>query len=222
MTYDINEILNYTMSFQLNADEGFTEDDVDDFISSIDFTKVPEFDYEAGATKLVIIPYTRDYVIKIPFSGRYSCGEYIPFSMAEDNDWGDNYCEAERLLYEEAKEKGYAQFFLPLELINDTKYYPMYIQERADNIVCYMDDEDTKAYSSENSKEIVRSNGNFACSLANYWTASCLTSLNEDSDKMYHFIEFLRTTGIMNDLHRGNLGFKNNKPVIIDYGGYHE
>lgn len=111
MTYDINEIFNYTMSFQLNADEGFTEDDVDDFINSIDFNKVPEFDYEVGATKLVIIPYTRDYVIKIPFSGRYSCGEYIPFSMAEDNDWGDNYCEAERLLYEEAKEKGYAQFF---------------------------------------------------------------------------------------------------------------
>ena len=89
MDFDPNEITRYVESFHLNYWEGFTESDVDDFVSSIDTKRVPEFDYDAGATKLVIMPENRDYVIKIPFSGLYNeWGDYIPFNGAEDDGYG--------------------------------------------------------------------------------------------------------------------------------------
>ena len=220
------EVLNFIENFHLNEDNGFAEGDVDYFISSIDKKKVPEFDYDTGATKLVIIPENRDYVIKIPFNGKYDYNwdsredGFISFYGAEEDGWGDDYCAAEQLFYHRAEEAGYAEFFLKTEFEGNMYGYPIYTQKKVEDFCNYTPDEIQASYSSGDSRKSLKSN--MIASLPYYWTAACLTAFNEDLEKLNDFISFLKETGILSDLHTGNLGFVNNKPVIVDYGGFYD
>lgn len=224
MDFDPNEITRYVESFHLNYWEGFTESDVDDFVSSIDTKRVPEFDYDAGATKLVIMPEDRDYVIKIPFSGLYNeWGDYIPFNGAEDDGYGDDYCEAEQLYYNEARKAGYGKFFMKVFCVGSSCSYPIYVQEKVDEFCRYTCIAHQKKHTSDESlKTVVSNHLDDKMQLPKIWLASCLTAFEGDEQKLTDFIKFLDDTGIKTDLHAGNLGYFKGHPVIIDYGGYHE
>ena len=224
MTYDINEITRYVEEFGVNSYDGFTEQDVDYFISSIDTKRVPEFDYETGATKLVIVPEDREYVIKIPFSGYYDeFGDYIPFNGAEDDGYGDDYCGAEQIYYSEACRAGYAQFFMKTICVANRYGYPIYIQEKVKEFCKYSCMGFQRKYTSDESlKTVVSNHLEIKTQLPKMWLASCLTIFEGDEQKLMDFIKFLDDTGIKTDLHQGNLGYFKGGPVIIDYGGYHE
>ena len=53
------------------------------------------------------------------------------------------------------------------------------------------------------------------------WVACCLDMLHS-IETLRQFFYFLENEKISSDLHRQNIGFYHNKPVIIDYGGYFE
>lgn len=229
MFYDLQEVEAYVEHFYLNQDNGFAEVDVEGFIEHIDVKKVPKFDYETGASKLVIIPWGRDYVIKIPFNGEYQCGwdedgkeyDYFePFCGAHDCLYGDNYCEAERIAYNDAITDGWDDFFMPIYLVTWKNGYPIYVQERVDCFCNDTEDADQASYSSQEARDKLKNN-NAGCSLARLWLASCLTVL-DSLDELNEFIQYLRNTEIIQDLHRGNLGYSHGKPVIVDYGGYYD
>lgn len=219
------EIFEYVKNFEFNEYNGFTEQDVDNFVSGIDIHRVPEFDYESGATKLVIIPENRDYVIKIPFTGILDWGdegdrtEYIPFYGAEDDGWGDDYCRAEEMFYEMAEKAGYEEFFMPIYCEGTMRGHSIYTQEKVDIFVSHCSIAEQEKYSSKESKQKVKDK-NYP--LPKLWLASCLTAFGEDEEKLNNFLDFLEKTGMNNDLHSGNLGFFKGRPIIIDYGGFHD
>lgn len=224
MSYNIemSNIIPFLAGFELINPNFFTDEDIDTFIGAIDWKKTGVFDYEFGATKLVIIPANYDFVIKIPFNGgwsSYSC-EYEYFKC-------ENYCEEEIDIYYNAKDNGFEQFFFPLKEI-EYKNNIVYIQEKVDNVYC---DEETKAYSNYDSKQIIldsrskHSGRELSYALDKLpldWEATCLDTLNGDILAFEDFIRFLSEYGIINDLHEGNIGYKNGHPVIFDYGGYYE
>lgn len=221
------EIFNFVKTFELDENDGFCDgDDMDLFLSSIDRRKVPSFDFESGASKLVIIPDDRDYVIKIPFNGGYQWDWdndryfFEPFNGADDDGDGNDYCAAEMKLYDRAVEEGYAEFFVAVEYAGDINGYPIYTQKRVKDFCKYISDEEQKSYSSATSRTSL--NSTHIGRLPYYWAAACLTVFEEDLQKFNAFIDFLRRTDIIKDLHTGNLGFLNNKPVIVDYGGWYD
>lgn len=224
MYYNKEEIAAYLKTFAqygLNDLGYFTEDDVDRFISSIGYEPVPNFDYDAGATKLTIIPENRDYVIKIPFNGEWRYGDCFSFQGA-DSAYFDNYCEAEMNIYQEVKENGWEDMFLPLEYVGDFANYPIYVQQKIE--LLERNSIEQKNYSSKESKDKVNKDYQYnrIGNLPSFWTASCLEVLGGSIEKLRKFISFLYDTGIGSDLHSANVGFLNGKAIILDYGGYFE
>lgn len=220
MYYDIEVVKKYLESFTefgLNCYGGFSEDDVDNFVSSIDFNTVPDFEWEVGATKLVIIPIEEDYVIKIPFNGSWKYGDFFYFNGAESS-FCDDYCEAELNIYEQAKQKGYERFFMPLVRVDCGVEYPVYVQQKVESY----ESEGEKNYFSKASKERIKNSKKARfLTLPLEWKCCCLDSFNS-IEEFDEFITFLCTEEINMDLHRGNIGFLNKQAVILDYGGYCE
>lgn len=224
MYYNVDEVKKFTE--ELENYEFFTEEDVDDFISRLNKKDLPDFDWETGATKLILIPFEKeDYVIKIPFTGYYTdLGDYFPFENAECDD-GDNYCEAEINLYKEAVEKGFEKMFLKIEHVLTIGGHPVYVQPYCE---MYMFDNSVqKSYSSNQSKEMVKKmkQSNTTPSifqrLSLEWIASCIDVLGS-LKRLYDFIDWLDWFACGADLHYGNVGYCNGHAIIVDYGGYRE
>lgn len=223
------EVCNLINEIPFNDERYFTEGDVDYLISDI---SLENFNYETGATKCVIIPDEKEYVIKIPFNAITvsccDCDNYpgtgalcnatrCPFAHFEwgGGEKGDNYCELEVELYNQVKEKynQFLDFFLPTIKICEIDNYPVYIQKKAEIL-------DTKTYPvSENSKETVRSNKQFI-SAPIEWLAKCLEDMNNDLNMYNDFLDMLKDLGMSGDLHRGNVGYYNGHAVLIDYAGF--
>lgn len=223
MTWDIKDIQPFIDTLELNDDGYFTENDAEDYVYSLGRNKVPEFDYEYGATKLVIIPKDKDYVIKIPFNGYYDYNEYFSFCGASDSSWGDDYCQAEIGVYELAQEEGFEKMFLPLTYVL-TSCVDIYIQPKCE---CYKrNDVKQDSYSSKESKEKILEDKKHGkkylfSKFSDSWTASCLDTLGS-VEELERFGEFLDKHNLLYDLHSGNIGYYNGHAVILDYGGYSE
>lgn len=225
MYYNIKEIINFVKPFRLTKDGYFTENEVENFIYSIDSNTVPDFTWDTGATKLVIVPFDRDYVIKIPFNADYEYTRFEGMKYASNN-----YCEVETVIYNFAKELNYQDLFLPVECVYHTieDKYPIYIQEKVDHFYINTGENDKKkSYNSKALKEVDKEFGEdyfnpFFGKLPFDWLAGCLLILNYDFKKLRNFLYFLEKYDIT-DLHELNFGYTvNNTPVIIDYGGYNE
>lgn len=166
-----------------------------------------------GGTKLVFIFYTNNdiakhYVVKIPFASE------------------TNYCDIEVKNYMEIcnKYNEYKKYFAECWHAADIGVFdrdgferniPIYIMERAD-----VDESEVSA----RSYSYINCNCNSDDDYFLY--------LEEDEEVMNCFMEsynieegrnvfsIFEEIGI-NDIHKGNIGFKNNYPVIIDYSGYY-
>lgn len=122
----------------------------------------------------------------------------IPFSSTITNNQYEpiiDYCDAEMRIYNKSKIEKCENFFLPLELIGKINGYPIYRQEKAeieknDTDLLILSMKQTVWYKIAQEKE------NFEC-----------------------FLNFCKTEHIM-DLRSENLGYYNNEPVVIDYGGF--
>lgn len=156
-----------------------------------------------GATKIVFIDLSDDYVLKIPM-GR------VDFCAIEV----DNYIKISTKYPEYAKylaESWYAGNFS-----TDDREIPMYIMRRADIDPEKVSDISYKSYISNNPDD---PDGD-----EYYWDESdiaydCLyTIYGNVVSKLYEiFNEF-----DINDIHTSNIGFiAGGKPVIIDYSGYY-
>lgn len=188
--------------------------------------------YDDGATKFVIIPRDADFVIKVP----YSCEEnedwydydgdddedncFNQYREFENSGYGDgwDYCEAEVAVYEEAKAEGIEQFFVETSLVGYANYYPIYMQKKVEMFSwgCHNSAEENHRKSTKAIKHC-ESKG-LRC-FQSIWIGEFLDCYGAEAfDKLYWF---LRDRSIM-DLHSGNLGYYNGKPVIVDYGDYRD
>ena len=212
MNYNINDIIPYVKNY--NFGDFFTENEEDFLISAIDCENTSNFDWDDGASKLVIIPENCDYVIKIPFNGSYDSFEgcYTEFSQ--------NYCETEIDLYEKiiSENPVFAQFFLPLIKVEEFKKYNIYIQEKCHS---YIDTDEKERQSSYSKESLTRAFEFQKHPLPLDWIAAVFENL-KDETLFEEFIHVLEKYDITQDLHRGNIGYYKNKPIILDYAGFYE
>ena len=215
MNYNINDILPYVENY--NFGEFFTESEEDFLISCIKCDEAHDFDWEDGASKLVIIPEYNDFVIKIPFNGSYNLmsEEYIDFSQ--------NYCETEIDLYEKiiAENPIFAQFFLPLTRVEEFEKYDIYIQAKCKTFNNTNNEERKSSYSKESLAKSTEFGKKVFTRLPVDWIAGVLEVLKDES-LLEEFINVLDKYDIGQDLHYGNIGYYNNKPIILDYAGFYE
>lgn len=167
--------------------------------------------YDTGATKGVLLFKEKGFVIKIPFQvcdDSYLCGV-----VDGDTDW--DYCSQEVYRYELAEKYEVEKFFLPsefIEYVNDE--YPIYIQEYAE--IGESIDSIEASKEERDSVENFNSKNFYKCINLN-WEAKALSIFGED--KFLKFKNFIVDNDI-NDLHLGNIGYKNNIPVLVDYAGF--
>lgn len=195
--------------------------------------KINSYSIEKGATKIVLIPEDKDYVIKIPitkiayrefffYDGAYRKGKFA----IRDNIGGD-YCKKEEEIYnlidEEVKE-----MFAETKFLIEVNKLPIYIQEKIDFSF------DNKYFnpnvfpSDRKSDMDIRTIVNSELSLKGMNNLGGLnTEFCYDVMMNYGIDSFLLLMREINfweigDLHKSNIGYKNYKPMIFDYSGFGE
>lgn len=232
-TVKFEEILPYIENFEPIFNH-FTEDDVDNFICQIS-NNLPYWDYETGASKLVIIPGDKDFVIKIPFDGHYTdctdeedeCYTFHPFNLYKGGWQGNDHCAIEERISLRAEGSPFEDFILPVCLhkeASDYAMWPIYIQPKAITFIDteYQDDEGLSP-SRESTKSVnrMKSDGVLYSRLPTDWLALCLDIL-ENEETLKELIDFFEEIGANQDLHNANIGYYEGQPVLIDYAGYWE
>ena len=170
--------------------------------------------YDNGATRGVLIFKDYNFVIKFPFTEDLDGDPvYGACGLEEGDDW--DYCYAETLLYEEAN-NDIKQCFAPVECIGySADDIPIYIQEKAKLL--------GSVGASHSSDEQMTKVKNLCKEEQHYcfnsdWLGSLLEAVGKDI--FNNFMNYIKDKNI-NDLHSGNIGFIGDKPVLVDYAGYH-
>ena len=172
--------------------------------------------FASGASKACFFFEDDDYVIKIPF---------------EDVGEATDYCEIEEQNYDLAKREGYEEFFAETKFLMNYKYpkadfeIPIYVSVRAD-VNQEIKDEiesvsshgvcDPQPFEGEDENEfwsLYELNGTQFPAVKDYFV------YKYGEKTLEGFWDFLCNSGI-NDLHMGNVGLINDKPVFIDYSGF--
>jgi len=225
------EILEY-LDKHSNAcmDDDFCEEN---FWSYIDKSIIEDCDAEVnyGATKLVFSFKDTDFVIKIPFFGSYEeeyCSdesdnedeynEYYGYCFKEfsgaplDNDW--NYCAAESEIYKLAKEEGIEDLFAKTEFLGRVNDLFVYTQEKAE-----MFDYCKTTLSKEDSISIQKKMKDISSPIrSEVWVYDFINYYNEELfDELCAFLNKYE----INDMHSGNIGYIEDRPVLVDYSAFH-
>lgn len=229
MTYTIDYILDELDKTNLGLDSEFYLEMTDEFMNSFDGNFLGgNYIYENGATKLVIIPSYSDmnFVIKIPFSGgmyetyddeEFYCGEsYRPFNYGNNIEGNWDYCAVEAERYLEAERHGLAQYFAKTELIGYVNDYPVYIQPKCMTMRAAAI---THTHSVDENTATIKKTNHYIPINVDWLTDFRLCYGDEE---LIHFLDFIKQHGWDDDLRNDNIGYYNNKPVLIDYSGYSE
>lgn len=196
------------------------------------------FNYQAysissGATKCVVIPKEKNYVIKIPFTGTgdyyksyYDSNGYYHSTLdfyedfyGADNDervW--DYCGAEVKRYRIAKEHHMEKFFAETAFVGyTTSDYPIYVQEK-----CTTLENTVLQYTHEEMDSMRHTLSSVDCigELPIRWIISFFKTYGFDT--LINFVNFLNAQDWNDDLRAANVGFLNKKPILIDFSGFNE
>ena len=211
---DIKEILD-NLHFPMHP---FTTEDIDELIGNLD---IPiDFTWENGVSKLAIIPTHASNVIKIPFDGTltYEDSSFITFKNGGGEDEWD-YCAKEMEIYYEIAYEfpEYLNFFVPLDRICFIEDHPIYIQPKVE---CGW----SKSNCSARSLQVIQTSEDILTKtrIPETWLAKCLDYYKGNVFKLRQFLNFLASKELDYDLHSNNVGYLNNRPVILDYAGFEE
>ena len=181
----------------------------------IDYDNIPCC-CQTGASKLVIIPRDKNYVIKLPFTNAYDImrdGTYKIYSKT-----AYDICEYENQLRDEASE-AVRELLVPniyIGTYNGT--VPVYVQKKID-ATCedYFNEESFKPVQGALGKLFNYFHKNYVCCYINdEFLVPYLRKLG-----IKKFKDFCRELSMIEDMHDQNWGiFKDRTVGIIDYGGY--
>lgn len=195
------------------SDESYYNDIVNPLLNNIDETKC--WDYAAGATKVALFFEGYPYVIKIPFYGEIGTedGMFHEFKKAELNKEGAwDYLKAEKRIFKSAIEKGLDFLFAPVELIGYVDNHPIYQQPLVETF--YNRDPAVEEEDKRVDNFLLKHNINFSCRpwlyvVKEFYSFDIVTQL-------LYFLDELECA----DFHSDNVGFINDRPVLLDYAGY--
>lgn len=208
--YEVNQIME-ALNF-CNFDE-FSGDSkhqlVQDFKAQ--YKGVLNWTFDTGASKFVFI--FPDFVIKIPFI--YSWGDEMLCGADSQNGEYWDYCATELEQYEFAVQNGFGEFFAAVEYIGKANGHPIYFQELAD-IYCSRGSNSSEDEVEEFEKS-AESRESCWLDLDSYWRCDVLKYYGKE--KYCDFMNYLADTNI-EDLHDGNIGYIQSRPVLVDYSGW--
>ena len=198
-TLDITKNTKRRQVKDLLADKGYSE---------------PEYWIQEGATKLCIVPKNADFVIK----WSTTCYDI-------SDDWDEALEEVS--IYNKAIEAGLGMFFPKTEVFCTINGVTFVIQEKIDFSAFNTPNSkaDRYAYQTKTvSPAVVEKMDNCFCSLyrgrnLDYTWASMAIVLY-GKRKCKTLCKFIIENNI-NDLHLSNIGYLRNKPIILDFSGYH-
>ena len=180
----------------------------------------------SGVSKVAIIPKEKNYVIKIPYYGKYRKSNGIKYfdpyfsSISKSSD----YCKSEEIIYNKAKANGLDTFFAEIEQIGKIKSIPIYVQRKAvifEDVYYPEDDEEENLNEHEISifKTITTKYSDLVEDeyLPLSWMKDFICSYGELAfDKLYNFL----SDNNIQDLHSENIGYICEKPVLVDFSGF--
>ena len=171
------------------------------------FGAIPNCGHATGAFKECIIFPDMDFVLKIPFE----------FSK---NMRKHNACEDEIKTYQSAKEAGVEKVFLETWFIGYlANGRPVYGQAKADYTVSALPKSKIKKYG-RITKTVTRNMGSRVARGMYDHGANCLwiDMLIVLYGKKFamKFEKWTKETRLA-DFHRGNIGYRNDKPIVLDY-----
>lgn len=211
MTFNEDEILNMFEGF--NFYPTFDDTRVDELTLYL-FEKGYVFNYDFGATKLAILPRNKDYVIKIPFQGCYE-GNFCNFIGASSEcEW--DYCNVEVERYEDIYSTPFKDCFAETIFIGYANDYPIYLQEKCIPF--------NNSYNKTKEKRKIMDS--FLHKVNCYYdlnTDWCIDLLRYYGPKKFkEFLALIKKLKWDDDLTYDNVGYKNGRPVIIDFSGFRE
>lgn len=247
MRYNVAEVMDivkYVLGKHADGvylDNGDLEGDYDgDLYSDRDFSEAiyqsgMGYDTAHGVSRFVIIPDKTDYVIKLPITGIYErlwdeeTDSYKePTLVAYANEECDDPTRNEIDIYENASKIG-KQILLKNIYVGDYNGIPVYIQKKIDETFNNSSSScrdlsfeertlirNTLKNSYLNSKDF---DGNDECT----YCPPCHSEFLFDVIKFYgqkKAEEMIRLMREIDDLHGGNIGYVNGRPVVIDYGDF--
>lgn len=202
---EVKELLN-----KLDLSRKLDEYDIYDRLDNLGY-KRPQVRVRNGATKICLVFEKADFIVK----WSYDCDD--------DNDEGLKECR----LYALAVEAGLAFFFPKTEVLGKWGDVSVVIQDKIDYSVndCNYETRciyqkigrtvtDRIFYKMENGFHT----GYYDRSLNETWGKLVISLYGKKITKK--LCEFIQEYNI-NDLHESNIGYKDNKPIILDFGGYH-
>ena len=220
----------------IDEDGEFDEDTYDEFSYIVrKLFKVDDFDYATGATKAVITNVSRKYVYKFPFNGYYNVINYAYDDEGEtyilpEDEWVYDFCEFrnaegslknnycnEEIEYYESMIPDELKVFFAKETIKEKMGIFFYRQEKCIP-AC-----DCNNYTIDKkvSDSVHKLNSYF-----DFFTAQWLMDAEEryGTELVEDFLVWLNDESNIRDLHDRNYGYSeiDGRPVIIDWGGYHE
>ena len=202
-------------------DEDLTEDNYFDNVIEL-LPKNVSFKFFSGATKLVILFPGADYVVKIPFNGQYTYSDedelvYWEFENGSDGCCWD-YCLGEVERYAYAEEIGLETFFAKTELIGYVHGHPIYIQERATIYEDVANEKEKNSYERRKSAKELCNHKGYSC-FNGLWILDLQDYCGGPDDELFcSFMNYV--TDYISDLHMGNVGYIDGKPVLVDYSGF--
>ena len=177
-----------------------------------------------GATKAVAVVSGCSSVLKVPYSGKWDydesvdCDYFTRFEGADnskDHNW--DHCLTEYEVYEAAKENGLDIFFPKTEIMGECKSGTIIKQERVLDFYEYC------SISEDRTIELVYLDAKYCDLIDSQWIAAAIERYGKAMvDKLIDFLED-NFPIVVEDLHNGNIGFRENgDPIILDFSGWNE
>ena len=177
-----------------------------------------------GATKAVAVVSGCSSVLKVPYSGKWDydksvdCDYFTKFEGADnskDHNW--DYCLTEYEVYEAAKENGLDIFFPKTEIMGECESGTVIKQERVLDFYEYC------SISEDRTIELAYLDAKYCDLINSQWIAAAIERYGRTMvDKLIDFLED-NFPIVVEDLHNGNIGFRENgDPIILDFSGWNE
>ena len=231
MTYNREELLKMLSTAPLHEGSDFHEGYNSDFIKAMDDDFLDYYNYAHGATKFVLIPVdtNTDYVIKIPYTGsfnhesgyyyhsyyHYGREDYWDYTNGDDLERPWDYCANEVHRYKIANENYLSECFAETKLLGFVNNYPIYIQEKG---IIYSSCP-THSYSDKEIDKTSRCCNNYR-GIDRNWLTDFRFYYGEE--KLLKFTHFIHENRWDDDLRLENIGYIEDRPVLIDYSGFLE
>lgn len=174
----------------------------------------PEYQVCDGASKICIIPKDADFVVK-----------WTSNPCSFDKDYDEAYDEV--LIYKKAVKAGLEMFFPKTEVLLINNGVIFVIQDKIDfsslNIPSAIEDRYLYKTKTVSSAIIEKMEDRFSSivrgrDLDTLWASMAIVLYGKKKCKA--LCRFVIENEI-NDLHRSNIGYLKNKPIILDFSGYH-